>query len=62
MRDGLRTKLRQVEGRAAETVARASRGYDAGKNVNGRKRHIVVDTTDEAPPLHRAFALEIHDA
>jgi transposase len=29
--------------RAAETVARASRGYDAGK-VNGRKRHIAVDT------------------
>jgi transposase len=31
--------------RAAETVGQASRGYDAGKNVNGRKRHIVVDTT-----------------
>jgi transposase len=31
--------------RAAETVARASRGYDKGKNVNGRKRHIVVDAT-----------------
>lgn len=30
--------------RAAETVARTSRGYDAGKNVNGRKRHIAVDT------------------
>jgi putative transposase len=25
-------------------VARASRGYDAGKKVNGRKRHIAVDT------------------
>ena len=31
--------------RGAETVGQASRGYDAGKNVNGRKRHIVVDTT-----------------
>jgi len=31
--------------RAAETVARAQRGYDAGKKVNGRKRHIAVDTT-----------------
>lgn len=31
--------------RAAETVPAASRGYDAGKNVNGRKRHIAVDTT-----------------
>jgi putative transposase len=30
--------------KAAETVARTSRGYDAGKNVNGRKRHIAVDT------------------
>ncbi|MFC0530421.1 IS5 family transposase [Phytohabitans kaempferiae] len=60
MHDGLRTRLRLAEGRtadptaaaadsqsvrAAETVARTSRGYDAGKNVNGRKRHIVVDTT-----------------
>ena len=59
MHDGLRTQLRQALGRnaqptataadsqsvrAAETVARASRGYDAGKRVNGRKRHIVVDT------------------
>jgi transposase len=30
--------------RAGATVARASRGYDAGKKVNGRKRHIAVDT------------------
>jgi hypothetical protein len=30
--------------RAAEEVARASRGYDAGKKINGRKRHIAVDT------------------
>ena len=30
--------------RAAEEVARAGRGYDAGKKVNGRKRHIAVDT------------------
>ncbi|MET7772512.1 IS5 family transposase [Nocardia sp. NPDC005366] len=30
--------------RAAETVAAASRGFDAGKKINGRKRHIVVDT------------------
>ncbi len=31
--------------RAAETVARAQRGYDAAKKINGRKRHIAVDTT-----------------
>jgi transposase len=30
--------------RAAETVARSQRGYDAGKKINGRKRHIAVDT------------------
>lgn len=30
--------------RAAETVARADRGFDAGKRVNGTKRHIAVDT------------------
>jgi transposase len=29
--------------RAAETVARSSRGYDGGKKINGRKRHIAVD-------------------
>ncbi|MFD4144634.1 IS5 family transposase [Streptomyces sp. NPDC058572] len=29
--------------RAAATVPAASRGYDAGKKVPGRKRHIVVD-------------------
>jgi transposase len=57
--DGLRTAVRQAHGRApdpsaaaidsqsvraADTVGRASRGYDAGKKINGRKRHIVVDT------------------
>ena len=30
--------------KAAETVASGSRGYDAAKKVNGRKRHIAVDT------------------
>jgi transposase len=59
LHDGLRGQLRQAQGRttqptaaaadspsvrAAETVAKTSRGYDAGKKINGRKRHIVVDT------------------
>jgi len=48
---------RQGQGRAAEptaaiidsqsvktTEAGGERGYDAGKNIKGRKRHIVVDT------------------
>lgn len=30
--------------RGASTVGAETRGYDAGKKVNGRKRHIVVDT------------------
>lgn len=30
--------------KAAETVARADRGYDGGKKIDGRKRHIAVDT------------------
>ena len=56
--DQLRDRVRQVAGRktaptaaiidsqsvkAAEQVARSGRGYDAGKKVNGRKRHIAVD-------------------
>jgi hypothetical protein len=28
----------------AETVGRDSRGYEAGKKINGRKRFIVTDT------------------
>jgi transposase len=59
MHDQLRDRVRQVAGRktaptaaiidsqsvkAAEEVARADRGYDAGKKINGRKRHIAVDT------------------
>jgi transposase len=30
--------------RAADTVPKHSRGFDAGKKVNGRKRHLAVDT------------------
>lgn len=58
LHDGLREQVRIAEGRAvdpsaaildsqsvraAETVARSSRGFDGGKKVNGRKRHIAVD-------------------
>lgn len=57
--DTLRDRVRIAEGRAAEptaaiidsasvrgaaTVGSSTRGYDAGKRVNGRKRHIIVDT------------------
>ena len=59
MHDALRRQVREQEGRGAEptagsidsqsvkgadTVGRESRGYDAGKKINGRKRHIGVDT------------------
>jgi transposase len=30
--------------KAAETISKPSRGFDAGKKINGRKRHIAVDT------------------
>lgn len=30
--------------RGADTVPGSSRGYDAGKKINGRKRHIAVDS------------------
>jgi transposase len=58
--DALRAQVRAADGRAAEptaalvdsqsiraaeTVAATSRGFDAGKKVNGRKRHIATDTT-----------------
>jgi transposase len=59
MHDQLRDRVRLLAGRkaaptaaiidsqsvkAAEEVARDGRGYDAGKKINGRKRHIAVDT------------------
>lgn len=57
--DGLRGRLRVACGRAvlptagvvdsqsvkaADVVGAASRGFDAGKKINGRKRHVVVDS------------------
>ncbi|CAM3958893.1 hypothetical protein NOGI109294_20295 [Nocardiopsis gilva] len=30
--------------KTAETAARPTRGFDAAKKINGRKRHLVVDT------------------
>ena len=60
LHDALRALARQAAGRHAEptaavidsqsvraapTVPRSSRGWDNAKKVNGRKRHIAVDTT-----------------
>jgi transposase len=59
LHDRLRGRVREAEGRdteptagiidaqsvrAAASVPSSSRGFDGGKKVNGRKRHIVVDT------------------
>lgn len=59
IRDQLRKRVRRDMGRspgavatiidsqsvkAAETVGKDSRGYDAARKINGRKRHLVVDT------------------
>jgi Transposase DDE domain len=37
--------------RGAETVPRSSRGFDARKRANGRKRHIVTDTCGWLPAV-----------
>jgi transposase len=59
LHDRLRGAVRDAEGRDQEpsaavldsqsvkadaTVALASRGFDAGKKINGRKRHLLTDT------------------
>jgi putative transposase len=60
MHDDLRARVRLAAGRnpepsaaiidsqsvkGSEMVARRDRGFDAGKKINGRKRHIAVDVT-----------------
>ncbi|MFF0062107.1 IS5 family transposase [Streptomyces sp. NPDC005279] len=57
--DRLRGKAREAEGRQAEptaaiidsqsvkgdaSVPAASRGYDGGKKINGRRRHVITDS------------------
>jgi putative transposase len=67
--DALRDRVRQAEGREVSpsaasldsqtvktTEAGGDRGYDAGKKINGRKRHIVVDT------LGLILAVAVHSA
>ena len=60
LHDALRAQVRAADGRdaeptaaiidsqsvrAADTVPKATRGWDNAKKVNGRKRHIAVDST-----------------
>jgi putative transposase len=67
--DSLRDRLRRREGRKTSpsaaiidsqtvktTEVGGQRGYDAGKKINGRKRHIVVDT------LGLILAVVVHPA
>ncbi|MFD3531744.1 IS5 family transposase [Streptomyces sp. NPDC058664] len=64
--DRLRDRVRETSGRAPESTAGiidaqsvkgaasvpvAGRGFDGGKKVNGRKRHIVVDTLGLPPAV-----------
>jgi transposase len=57
--DALRDQVRDADGRdpmasagivdsqsvkGADTVGKNTRGYDAGKKINGRKRHLVTDS------------------
>jgi putative transposase len=67
--DALRSKLRLKQGREESpsagiidsqsvktTEQGGPRGYDAGKKINGRKRHIIVDT------LGLLLAIVVHEA
>ncbi|MEU3902077.1 IS5 family transposase [Streptomyces sp. NPDC045251] len=47
--------------KAAETISKATRGYDAGKKINGRKRHLVVDTRG-LPLLVMVTPADLHDS
>ncbi|MFF3350961.1 IS5 family transposase [Streptomyces sp. NPDC002779] len=47
--------------KAASTVTSESRGYDAGKKINGRKRHLVVDTRG-LPLMVMVTPADLHDS
>ncbi|WP_052869767.1 IS5 family transposase [Streptomyces niger] len=75
VRDQLRRRVRCLEGvspngvasvidsqsvKAAETVAKSSRGFDPGERINGRKRHVVVDL-EGLPLLISVTPADVHD-
>jgi hypothetical protein len=47
--------------KAAKTVSKATCSYDAGKKINGRKRHLVVDTRG-LPFMIMVTPVDLHDA
>jgi hypothetical protein len=47
--------------KAAATVSKATRGYDPGKKINGRKRHLVVDTKG-LPLMVMVTPADLHDS
>ncbi|WP_254406471.1 IS5 family transposase [Streptomyces sp. AC627_RSS907] len=66
LHDRLREAVREAEGRDQEpsaavidsqsvtadaTITHASRGFDAGKKINGRKRHLLTDTLGLLPAV-----------
>lgn len=74
--DALRGAVRRAAGRdplasagivdsqtvkGADTVGKDSRGYDAGKKTNGRRRHIVTDTTGLLVVVVTAASLQDRD-
>lgn len=75
VRDALAQRIRRAMGKrpraaatiidshsvkAASTVGRDSCGYDPGKKINGRKRHLVVDTRG-LPQLVIVTPPDLHD-
>jgi transposase len=47
--------------KAASTVGKDSHGYDPGKKINGRKRHLVVDTRG-LPLMVMVTPADLHDS
>lgn len=59
-----RWAARGVIGQMRDALAgriRHSRGYDAGKKINGRKRHLVVDTRG-LPLMVMVTPADLHDS
>jgi len=50
--DGVRHRLSERKGRGKRGARIDPSGYDAGKKIKGKKRHILVDTVRERRPEH----------